>query len=335
VTLPKAGVAVAGIAFIGARLSQATLAAAALSEAILYLEDYERLDDLVPTNVQVARSMDQAPPTFCRIAVKDLTFTYPGSERTAVHDVSMHIDAGEVVALVGENGSGKTTLAKLLAGLYKPNRGRISWDGTDISAVEPLAFRRKVAVVFQDFIRYHLPVRDNIGMGRHEAIDDLDSIQRAARQAGAEEFIAMLQHGYDTMLGPEFFGGTDLSTGQWQRIALARAFFRDSPFVILDEPTAALDARSERDLFNRIRQLLTGRTVLLISHRFSSVASADRIYVLADGEIREEGTHEELIQRGGIYAELFKLQAEPYLRLSSEDRAPPSTEPNSESTATG
>jgi ATP-binding cassette subfamily B protein len=200
----------------------------------------------------------------------------------------------------------------LLAGLYTPDGGRVTWDGTDLAGVDPDALHRRVAVIFQDFVRYHLPARDNIGLGRPEAADDLEAIRAAARFAGVDDVLTGLPAGYDTMLGPEFEGGTDLSVGQWQRVALARAFFRDAPFVILDEPTAALDPRAEHELFRRIRELLVGRTVLLISHRFSSVRSADRIYVLAQGQVIEHGTHEQLIARDGLYAELFTLQAAAY-----------------------
>jgi ATP-binding cassette subfamily B protein len=169
-----------------------------------------------------------------------------------------------------------------------------------------------VAVIFQDFLRYALPARENIGLGRHENLSDEDSIRRAARIAGADGQLEGLPDGYDTILGPAFLGGTDLSMGQWQRVALARAVFRDAPFVILDEPTAALDAKAEHDLFARIRELLAGRSVLLISHRFSSVRGADRIHVMHGGTIVESGSHEELMSRGGRYAELFTLQAAPY-----------------------
>ncbi|HEX5671675.1 MAG TPA: ABC transporter ATP-binding protein, partial [Acidimicrobiia bacterium] len=230
----------------------------------------------------------------------------------ALTNVSLHVEAGEVVALVGENGSGKSTLAKLLAGLYRPSHGRITWDGVDIGDVDQVEFSHQVAVIFQDFLRYHLSASDNIGLGRFEAAGDRDQIVEAADQAGAHEMVNKLPAGYETLLGPEFLGGVDLSTGQWQRMALARAFFRNAPFVILDEPTSSLDAKAEHELFERIRSLLKGRTVLLISHRFSSVRTADRIYVLHEGEVVEDGTHHELMAAGGRYSEMFSLQAEAY-----------------------
>jgi ATP-binding cassette subfamily B protein len=218
-----------------------------------------------------------------------------------------------VIALVGENGSGKTTLAKMLAGLYRPERGRITWDDTDLAEVDADELRRSVAVIFQDFERYLLPARENVGLGRHERVHAFEEIVEAARRADADDFLANLPEGYETMLGREFAGGYDLSIGQWQRVALARAFFRDAPFVILDEPTAALDARAESRLFERMRELLEGRSVVLISHRFSSVRSADRIYVLHEGRVVEEGSHDELMAADGLYAELFGLQARAYV----------------------
>jgi ATP-binding cassette subfamily B protein len=311
VALAEAGIAVAGVGLVGARLTEAGYSAGSLAEATLYLDDYRAFLALEP-EARAARPTAAAPPGFRRLSVNDVSFTYPSDHKRALDGVTLQIAAGEVVALVGENGSGKTTLAKLLAGLYRPDKGTICWNDADVGAVDPDDLRRSVAVIFQDFLRYHLPARDNIGLGRHEHIGDLPRIHAAAADADADAFLRALRAGYDTMLGPEFHGGTDLSIGQWQRVALARAFFRDAPFVILDEPTAALDARAESELFARLRTLLRGRTVLLISHRFSSVRTADRIYVLDAGRVVEAGTHEELVDLGGRYAELFAFQAAAY-----------------------
>ena len=311
VQVADAGVAVAAVAVAGAGLARAGWAAGSLSEASLYLDDYLTFTR-IGSDV-AAPATGPVEPAFGVLEVNGVSFRYPSADKFALEDVSMRISAGEVVALVGENGSGKTTLAKLLAGLYAPASGVIRWDGVDVGELDPDLHRRRIAVIFQDFLRYHLSARDNIGLGRHEAIGDLDAIRRAAAFAGIDDELSALRLGYDTQLGPEFLGGTDLSVGQWQRTALARAFFRDAGFVVLDEPTASLDPRAEHDLFARIRELLSGRTVLLISHRFSSVRSADRIYVLDAGRIVEQGTHEELLANGGLYADLFHLQAAAYL----------------------
>lgn len=238
----------------------------------------------------------------------------------ALRGVSLEIKRGEVIALVGENGSGKTTLAKLICGLYGPDSGSVWWDETDVAGVDPEQLREQVTVIFQDFVHYWLTARENIGLGRPDRIGDLEAIKDAARNAGADGFIEAWPEAYDALMGPIFEGGKELSVGQWQRMALARAFFRDAPLVILDEPTASLDARAEAELFERMRTLFKGRSVLLISHRFSSVRSADRIYVMREGEVAEHGSHEELMRLDGLYAELFNLQARAYLDQSATKR---------------
>ncbi|MDQ3895973.1 MAG: ABC transporter ATP-binding protein/permease [Actinomycetota bacterium] len=321
-SLSELGAAVGGLLLLSGRLAGVAAGAGALYESALFVDDYESFLKLVPP----ARSDDptgERLPPFGRLVAENITFTYPGATEPALRNVSIEIRAGEVVALVGENGSGKTTLAKLLAHLYAPDAGRILWDGRDTAPYDPAAVRESIAVIFQDFVRYLLPARENVGAGRYERLDQMDRIVEAARRAGADQFLSKLPRGYETTLGKEFTGGYDLSIGQWQRVALARAFFRDASFVILDEPTAALDPRAEYELFESIRSLFRGRSVLLISHRFSSVRSADRIYVLQQGQVVEQGTHDDLMAEKAIYAELFTLQAAAYLAPDGQRRAPP------------
>jgi ATP-binding cassette subfamily B protein len=313
--LADAGAAAAAVFVLGERLMNAVFSAGMLYESSLFIEDFTSFVAMAP-QVEARRSRDPAPEGFRRLQILDVSFTYPSATTPAVANVSMEIGAGEIVALVGENGSGKTTLAKLLCRLYLPHEGRVLWDGVDTATVDPDGLRRSVAVIFQDFLHYALPASENIGMGRHQRIGDTAGIRGAAVHAGADDFLAGLPEGYDTVLGPEFEGGRELSVGQWQRVALARAFFRDAPFIILDEPTAALDARAEHELFESIRRLCRGRSVLLISHRFSSVRSADRIYVLDRGRVVESGSHDQLMDLGGRYANLFTLQAAAYLTVT-------------------
>ncbi len=252
------------------------------------------------------------PADFSRIAVRDLCFTYPGREAPVLDGVDLEIGRGEVVALVGENGCGKTTLAKLLCSLYRPTKGTILWDDVDVADCDPAGVRSRIAIVFQDFVKYpSLTAAENIGIGLPAKMKDRAAIVAAAQRAGADAAIAGLPKGYDTIMSRQF-GGADLSMGQWQRVALARAFLRNAPLVVLDEPTAALDPRAERDLFEAVAALYRSRSAVLISHRLSSVRFADRICVLAKGRITESGTHEELLAAAGDYAELFDIQARAY-----------------------
>jgi ATP-binding cassette, subfamily B, bacterial len=310
-SLADAGAAVLAIRLLGTRIEYIFRGVTALFESSLFLDDLHRFLARAPAGRDAAQDAGESRP-FGEVVVDDVHFAYPESEGEALCGVSLRIRAGEVVALVGENGSGKTTLAKLLGTLFTPTEGRILWDGADVRTLDREALRRQIGVIFQDFVRYQLTARENIGFGRAEAVDDVDAIAGAARQAGAHDYLEALPDGYETMLGKEFTGGYDLSLGQWQRIALARAFFRDARLLVLDEPTASLDARAESELFEYVQALAHGRSVLLISHRFSTVKSAHRIYVLHEGEIVEEGSHAELVACGGRYAELFELQASAY-----------------------
>jgi ATP-binding cassette subfamily B protein len=311
--LADAGAAVLAIRLLGTRIEYIFRGVTALFESSLFLEDLHRFLDRAPaaTSDRTAEEVADVAP-FGELVVDDVHFAYPHSEGEALRGVTLRIRAGEVVALVGENGSGKTTLAKLLGALFTPTEGRILWDGVDVRELDRRSLRRQIGVIFQDFVRYQLTARENIGFGRAEAVDDAAGIAEAARLAGAHDYLEGLPEGYETMLGKEFTGGYDLSLGQWQRIALARAFFRQARLLVLDEPTASLDARAENELYEHVQALASGRSVLLISHRFSTVRSADRIYVLHEGEVVEEGSHDELVAHGGRYAELFELQAAAY-----------------------
>ena len=239
-------------------------------------------------------------------------FRYPDSEEWALRDIDLTIHPGEKIALVGPNGAGKTTLIKLLSRLYDPTEGTILIDGIDIRELDPLDLRQRIGVIFQDFVRYHLAASENIGFGQIEALNKLEQIIESARKSGAHSIIENLPDGYQTMLGRWFHGGHELSVGQWQKIALARAFMRDAEILVLDEPTASLDAETEYEIFRRFQELTVGKMAILISHRFSTVRMADRIAVIQEGRIAEIGSHHDLLNQGGIYGHLFGLQAEGY-----------------------
>lgn len=278
----------------------------------LYLDDLFSFFAVRPEIRSPANPLPFPKPIREGFVFEDVGFIYPGAERWAVRHLSFTLKAGEVVALVGENGAGKTTLVKLLTRLYDPDEGRILLDGRDLRDYGLDELRGSMGVIFQDFVRYNLPAGDNIAVGRIEARDDRDRIARAANRSQADEVIARLGSGYDQMIGKRFKNGVELSGGEWQKIAIARAYMREAEVLILDEPTAALDARAEFEVFKRFKELSQGKTAVLISHRFSSVRMADRILVLADGRVEAQGTHEQLVAQQGRYAELFELQAAGY-----------------------
>ncbi|HEY0734190.1 MAG TPA: ABC transporter ATP-binding protein [Herpetosiphonaceae bacterium] len=258
-----------------------------------------------------------ATPT---ITFHDVSFTYPGARQPALAHIDLTLRPNERIALVGENGAGKSTIAKLLLGLYQPSSGYISVDGVRLDTIDPAVWRSYVAAVFQDYMQYALSARQNIGFGRLQQLDDLNAIQAAAAKSGADDVIAGLPAGYETLLGKAFDeAGRDLSTGQWQKLAVARAYLRDAPIVVLDEPTAALDARAEVEVYRQFRDMAVGKSVLLISHRLGSARLADRIVVLEQGQIMEQGSHADLMARGGRYAEMYAAQAQWY----QDDRQTP------------
>ncbi len=278
----------------------------------LYLDDLFSFFEIEAEIVPPANPLPFPIPIKDGFVFENVGFQYPGAERWAVRGLTFKLRAGETLALVGENGAGKTTLVKLLARLYDPDEGRILLDGHDLREYDLFAMRANIGVIFQDFVRYHFTAADNIAVGRIEARDDRPRIVAAAERSLADEVIDNLPLGYDQIIGKRFRSGVDLSGGEWQKVAIARAYMRDAQVLILDEPTAALDARAEFEVFRRFKELSHGKTAVLISHRFSSVRMADRIVVLMDGAVEATGTHAELLQQGGRYAELFEMQAAGY-----------------------
>ena len=286
-----------------------------VADGALYLQDFFEFFQIQPRIVRPTAGQAVRPfprPIQQGFTFEDVGFKYKNAEKWALRHLSFTLQAGEKLALVGENGAGKTTLVKLLARLYDPTEGRILLDGHDLRAYDPAELRQEIGVIFQDFVRFQLPAGQNLAVGRIEERQNQPRIEQAAHQSLADSVIAKLPLGYDQMIGRRFNGGVDLSGGEWQKIALGRAYMREAQLLILDEPTAALDARAEYEVFQRFKELTQGKTAVLISHRFSTVRMADRILVVENGRVQEIGSHEELLAKDGRYAELFALQAAGY-----------------------
>ncbi|MGW5053742.1 ABC transporter ATP-binding protein [Actinokineospora sp. NPDC004072] len=308
VPLAVAGTAVIAIRVATTALNRLVLSANQLVEQGMYVADYQEF---------LASASKQATggpaPTPHGVQLDHVVFHYPESTRTAIDDVTLTIEPGETVALVGENGSGKTTLAKLIAGLYPPTSGRVCWGGHDLAHADRSRVADQVMMVLQDPVRWPHTARVNVRVGRHDRPDpDGAALARAAGQAGADEVVGALPAGWETLLSKQFRGGVELSGGQWQRLAVARGLFRDAPLLIWDEPTAPLDAKAEFAVYESLRALAADRTVVLITHRLASVRHADRILLLHEGRLVEQGTHAELIAAGGRYADLYALQSRMY-----------------------
>jgi len=285
---------------------------AGLYEDNLFVSNFYEFLDLEPKIKEPPHPIAFPRPLTGGIVLDHVSFQYPGTNREVLKDISLRIAPGEVVALVGENGSGKTTLIKLLCRLYDPTGGNILMDGIDLKQFNTSELRRELSVIFQDYVQYHLTALENIWLGNTDHPPEVERIREAAQKAGADNLISGLPQGYNTMLGKWFEHGEELSMGEWQKIALARSFLRNAQIIVLDEPTSALDAKSEYEVFNDFKHYLNGRSAVLISHRFSTVKMADRIFVFDGGKIKENGTHDQLMQLGGNYAYYFEKQAQHY-----------------------
>jgi ATP-binding cassette subfamily B protein len=283
-----------------------------IAEQALYIKDLFDFFEVQPQVVSSASAIPAPRPVRSGYEFRNVSFAYAGSDRLVLHNVSFRLDAGEKIALIGENGAGKTTVVKLLARLYDPTAGAILLDGVDLREYDLEDLRREIGVIFQDFMRFDMLARENIGVGLVSAVADQPRLEESAHKSLADQVVRTLPKGFEQMLGRRFEGGVDLSTGQWQKIALGRAYMRDAQLIILDEPTASLDARAEYEVFQRFSELTRGKMAVLISHRFSTVRMADRILVLENGRIVEQGSHSDLVGLGGRYAELFELQAAGY-----------------------
>ena len=283
-----------------------------VSEQALFVKDLFEYFETKPSIESKPDSLPMPRPIRTGFEFQNVSFAYQGSDRNVLNGVSFHFEPGERIALVGENGAGKTTLVKLLSRLYDPTAGRILLDGIDLREYSVEDLRQEIGVIFQDYMRFDMLASENIGFGRIKQLQDKDLITRSAEKSLAAGVVQGLPKGYGQMLGRRFDEGVDLSTGQWQKIALGRAYMRDAQILVLDEPTASLDARAEFEAYQRFAELTAGKMAVLISHRFSTVRMADRIFLLEDGRIAEQGSHRQLVAQGGKYAELFEMQAAGY-----------------------
>ncbi|MBV8068907.1 MAG: ABC transporter ATP-binding protein [Acidobacteriaceae bacterium] len=293
-------------------ISQIFSTLSSIADQALFLTDLLAFFEMRPTVMSKPNALPAPRPIMRGYEFQNVSFTYPGTERLVLNHLNFRLEPGERIALIGQNGQGKTTIVKLMTRLYDPTGGRVLLDGVDLREYDIDDLSREIGVIFQDFMRYEMTARANIAVGRIEYLNDLGKIEAAAEKSLADGVIERLPRRYDQMLGRRFEGGVDLSGGEWQKLALARAYLRDAQVLILDEPTAALDARAEYEVFERFNELTEGKMALFISHRFSTVRMAERIIVLEDGAIAEEGSHNSLIALNGRYSEMFELQASSY-----------------------
>jgi ATP-binding cassette, subfamily B, bacterial len=297
---------------VQSNISQLFSTLAGIADQALFLTDLLAFFEMTPTVQSKPNALPAPRPIRQGFEFRNVSFHYPGTERLILDGLNFRLDPGERIALIGQNGQGKTTIVKLITRLYDPTEGQVLLDGVDLREYDIEDLCREVGVIFQDFMRYEMTARENIAVGRIEFLPKLNKIREAAEKSLADGVISKLVGGYEQMLGRRFEGGVDLSGGEWQKLALARAYLRDAQVLILDEPTAALDARAEFEVFARFNELTTDKMALFISHRFSTVRMAERIIVLENGSIAEEGSHDRLMARGGTYAGMFELQASSY-----------------------
>ena len=312
-------ITIGSLTFLAGAIQQASLniqqffsTLTGIADQALFLTDLLAFFDMRPAIHSKANALRAPRPIRKGIEFRQVSFRYPGTERMVLRGLDLTLQAQERVALIGENGQGKTTVVKLITRLYDPSEGQILLDGIDLREYDLKDLYREIGVIFQDFMRYEMTARENLAVGKIEDLANSARLRDAAHKSQADEVIARLPHAYEQMLGRRFEGGVDLSGGEWQKMALARAYLRDAQILILDEPTAALDARSEFEVFRRFADLTAGKMALFISHRFSTVRMADRIVVLENGAIAEQGSHQQLVNRGGLYAEMFEMQAASY-----------------------